>query len=74
MRGAPAGRAAVIAGLGCHLPPDVVTNEDLTRRLDTSDDWIRSRTGIASRHMVAPGVATSDLAVAAGRRALDAAG
>ncbi|MFF5552934.1 beta-ketoacyl-ACP synthase III [Streptomyces olivaceoviridis] len=74
MSGASAGRAAVITGIGCHLPPDVVTNEDLTRRLDTSDEWIRSRTGIASRHMVAPGVATSDLAVEAGRRALESAG
>ncbi|WP_055527623.1 beta-ketoacyl-ACP synthase III [Streptomyces graminilatus] len=74
MSGAAAGRTAVIAGLGCHLPPDVVTNEDLTRRLDTSDEWIRSRTGIATRHVVDPGTATSDLAVEAGRRALDSAG
>ncbi|GKQ35354.1 beta-ketoacyl-ACP synthase III [Streptomyces sp. A012304] len=74
MSGAFRGRAAVIAGIGCHLPPDVVTNEDLTRRLDTSDAWIRSRTGIAARHMVAPGVATSDLAVEAGQRALESAG
>ncbi len=74
MSGASSGRAAVIAGIGCHLPPDVVTNEELTRRLETSDEWIRSRTGIATRHMVAPGVATSDLAVEAGRRALESAG
>ncbi|MDT0464460.1 beta-ketoacyl-ACP synthase III [Streptomyces gibsoniae] len=74
MSAVPDRRAAVIAGLGCHLPPDVVTNDDLTRRLDTSDEWIRTRTGIATRHVVAPGVATSDLAVEAGRRALDSAG
>lgn len=68
------GPAAVLTGLGAYLPPQVVTNEDLSRRLDTSDDWIRSRTGIASRHMVSPGTATSDLAVEAGWRALKSAG
>ena len=66
--------AAVIAGIGAYLPPDVVTNQDLSRQLDTSDQWIRTRTGIASRRMVAPGTATSDLAVEAGRRALKSAG
>jgi 3-oxoacyl-[acyl-carrier-protein] synthase-3 len=66
--------AAVLAGLGAYLPPDVVTNEDLSRRLDTSDKWIRTRTGIASRHVVSPGTATSDLAVEAGWRALKSAG
>ncbi|MFF2009812.1 beta-ketoacyl-ACP synthase III [Streptomyces sp. NPDC058195] len=68
------GPAAVIAGIGSHLPPDVVTNDDLSARLDTSDEWIRSRTGIATRHMVSPGTATSDLAVEAGARAWDSAG
>lgn len=72
--GASSGRAAVLAGLGSYVPPHRVTNEDLTRRLDTTDDWIRSRTGIASRHVVAPGTATSDLAVEAGQRALKASG
>lgn len=70
----PAPRPAVICGIGSYVPPDVVTNEDLTRRLDTSDEWIRSRTGIATRHVVAPGTATSDLAVEAGQRALKSAG
>ncbi|MFE9633179.1 beta-ketoacyl-ACP synthase III [Streptomyces sp. NPDC006463] len=65
--GAP---AAVICGVGGFVPPRVVTNEDLTRRLDTTDEWIRSRTGIGARHVVEPGTATSDLAVEAGRRAL----
>lgn len=69
-----AGRTAVIAGIGSYLPPDVVTNEELTARLDTSDEWIRTRTGIAARHVVSPGTATSDLAVEAGRRALQSAG
>ncbi|MEW9532087.1 beta-ketoacyl-ACP synthase III [Microbispora sp. NPDC049125] len=71
---ARAGRAAVLAGAGCWLPPGVVTNADLAARLDTSDEWIRSRTGIASRHIAGPGTATSDLAVEAGRRALKSSG
>jgi len=70
---AAAGRAAVIAGIGSYLPPQLVTNEDLTARLDTSDEWIRTRTGISTRHVVSPGMATSDLAVEAGRRALKSA-
>ncbi|MFJ1707906.1 beta-ketoacyl-ACP synthase III [Kitasatospora sp. NPDC088346] len=69
----PPGRAAVVAGIGAYVPPDLVTNGDLVNRLDTSDEWIRTRTGIATRHMVAPGTATSDLAVEAGRRALKSA-
>jgi 3-oxoacyl-[acyl-carrier-protein] synthase-3 len=68
------GPAAVVCGVGSYLPPDVVTNDDLSRRLDTSDAWIRSRTGIAERRVVAPGTATSDLAVEAGLRALKSAG
>ncbi|MFF2026289.1 beta-ketoacyl-ACP synthase III [Streptomyces sp. NPDC058171] len=73
-RSTAAGRVAVVAGIGSYVPPDVVTNEDLTRRLDTSDEWIRSRTGIATRHVVSPGTATSDLAVEAGQRALKSSG
>ncbi|MFI1863700.1 beta-ketoacyl-ACP synthase III [Streptomyces jumonjinensis] len=65
--------AAVLTGVGGWVPDQVVTNSDLCRRLDTSDEWIRSRTGIASRHMVTPGMATSDLAVEAGARALKSA-
>ncbi|SEN90434.1 beta-ketoacyl-ACP synthase III [Actinacidiphila rubida] len=64
---------AVLEGLGTALPPRVVTNAELADRLDTSDEWIRSRTGISERRMVAPGVATSDLAVEAGERALKSA-
>lgn len=66
--------AAVICGLGYWLPPNVVTNEDLHARLGTSAEWIYSRTGISSRHVVPPGVATSDLAVEAGARALASSG
>ncbi|MDG9722703.1 MULTISPECIES: beta-ketoacyl-ACP synthase III [unclassified Streptomyces] len=68
------GRAAVVAGLGAWVPPTVVGNDALARELDTSDEWIRSRTGIARRHVVDPGTATGDLAVEAGRRALKSAG
>ena len=63
-----------IAGLGAHLPDRVVTNDDLASRLDTSDEWIRSRTGIAERHVAAPDEATADLAAAAGKAALADAG
>lgn len=66
--------AAVVCGLGSCLPERVVTNDDLSRELDTSDEWIRSRTGIGQRHQAEPGTATSDLAAEAGRRALKSAG
>ncbi|TWV57804.1 ketoacyl-ACP synthase III [Streptomyces misionensis] len=68
------GRAAVVTGIGSYVPPNLVTNDDLSRRLDTSDAWIRSRTGIAGRYVVSPGTSTGDLAVEAGLRALKSAG
>ncbi|MEU1710984.1 beta-ketoacyl-ACP synthase III [Streptomyces sp. NPDC005706] len=68
------GRAAVITGIGSYVPPNVVTNDDLSQRLDTSDAWIRSRTGIAERCFITPGTSTGDLAVEAGLRALKSAG
>ncbi|GAA3075450.1 hypothetical protein GCM10020000_70760 [Streptomyces olivoverticillatus] len=68
------GPAAVIAGLGAWLPPRVVTNDDLAARLDTTDSWIRERTGIRERRRVGAGMATGDLAVEAGRLALKASG
>ncbi|MCC8251373.1 beta-ketoacyl-ACP synthase III [Saccharothrix luteola] len=67
-------RGAVILGVGASLPARVVTNDDLAARLDTSDEWIRSRTGIGARRWVEPGTSTSDLAVDAGARALRSAG
>ncbi|MFI9449508.1 beta-ketoacyl-ACP synthase III [Amycolatopsis sp. NPDC052450] len=70
----PSSQAAVLAGLGSWLPPRVVGNEEIAQRLDTSDEWIRSRTGIAERRVVDPGMSTVDLAVEAGRRALASAG
>ncbi|RZT88991.1 3-oxoacyl-[acyl-carrier-protein] synthase III [Pseudonocardia sediminis] len=67
-------RAAVLTGIGHSLPPDVVTNHDLAARLDTTDEWIRTRSGIGSRHIVRGGTSTSDLAVEAGTLALKSAG
>jgi 3-oxoacyl-[acyl-carrier-protein] synthase-3 len=63
-----------IAGTGVHLPPDVVTNAELAATLDTSDEWIVSRTGIRVRRRLAPDRATSDMCVAAAGPALAAAG
>ena len=63
-----------VAGCGAYLPERVVTNDELARRLDTSDEWIRQRTGIAERRIAADGEVTSDLALAAARRALERAG
>ncbi|MEV8506568.1 beta-ketoacyl-ACP synthase III [Actinoplanes sp. NPDC051475] len=67
-------RHAVLAGLGAAVPEQRITNAMLAERMDTSDEWIRSRTGIAERRRVGPEESTSDLAVAAGRRALESAG
>jgi 3-oxoacyl-[acyl-carrier-protein] synthase-3 len=63
-----------LVGTGSYLPARVLTNLELERMVETSDDWIVERTGIRERRIAAPAEATSDLAVAAGRRALDAAG
>ena len=64
-----------IAGTGSYLPAQVLTNDDLARRgVDTSDEWVRSRTGILQRHIAAEGELSSDLAYHASRRALEAAG
>jgi 3-oxoacyl-[acyl-carrier-protein] synthase-3 len=63
-----------IAGTGSYLPERIVDNHEFARRLDTSDAWIRERTGIVQRHIAAEGQASSDLALQASRRALQAAG
>jgi 3-oxoacyl-[acyl-carrier-protein] synthase III len=63
-----------IVGLGSYLPANVVSNDDLAKEIDTSDEWIRTRTGIRQRHVVAKDEATSDLAAAAGKAALADAG
>ena len=62
-----------IVGTGSYLPPKVVTNADLARQMDTSDEWIRTRTGIRQRHIAEPSQTSSDLAVEASRAALAAA-
>ena len=63
-----------IAGMGYYLPERVMANQEFEERLDTSDQWIRSRTGIRERRIAAPEQAASDLGVIAGRRALENAG
>jgi len=65
---------ARIIGTGSYLPERVLTNEELARSVDTSDEWIRDRTGIRQRHIAAEGQTTSDLAFEAATRALAAAG
>ncbi|MDJ0384273.1 beta-ketoacyl-ACP synthase III [Streptomyces sp. G-G2] len=65
---------AVLTGLGTCLPARTVTNDDLAQRLDTSHEWIHSRTGIARRHVVDTGTGTTELAAAAGSAALESAG
>ncbi|HQX47080.1 MAG TPA: beta-ketoacyl synthase N-terminal-like domain-containing protein, partial [Steroidobacteraceae bacterium] len=63
-----------IAGTGSYLPEKVVTNFDLAKTMDTTDEWIRERTGIIERHIAADGETTVDLAEHAARRAIEAAG
>jgi len=63
-----------IAGTGSCLPEQVVTNFDLEKRMDTTDEWIRTRTGIERRHVAADGQTTVDLGEVAARRAIEAAG
>ena len=65
---------SVVTGVGGYLPDEIVTNDDLAKVVDTSDEWIRERTGIRRRHRAAPDQAVSDLAVEAARKALAAAG
>lgn len=65
---------AVIEGLGTCVPPRAVTNHELAQYLDTSDEWVRTRTGVEQRYVADSDTATSDLAVEAGARALKSAG
>lgn len=65
---------SVVAGVGAYLPSRVVTNAELAQQLETSDEWIRERTGIRERRIAADGELTSDLAIAASQEALRAAG
>ncbi len=63
-----------VRGSGCYLPERIMTNDDLARLVDTSDEWIFTRTGIRQRRIVAPGETTSSMAIRAARAALDSAG
>lgn len=68
------GRKVALLGTGLALPEKLLTNDDLTRMVDTSDAWIQERTGIKVRHIAEPGELTSSLAAKAAERALDKAG
>ncbi len=68
------GKPVGIRGTGAYVPETVLTNEQLSKMVDTSDEWIRSRTGIGQRHIAATDQVTSDLALVAAQRALEAAG
>jgi len=63
-----------IVGTGSCLPVKIISNEDLAKTIDTSDEWIRTRTGIRQRHIAEPGEASSDLALRAAQQAISAAG
>ncbi len=65
---------SVVRGVGGHLPSKVLTNDDLAKMVDTTDEWITARTGIRKRHIAAEGETTSDLGAIAAKKALDAAG
>jgi 3-oxoacyl-[acyl-carrier-protein] synthase III len=67
-------RRSAVTGVGGYLPEEIVTNDDLAKFVDTSDEWIRERTGIQMRRRAGPDQAVSDLAVAAATQALSAAG
>jgi 3-oxoacyl-[acyl-carrier-protein] synthase-3 len=68
------GRATTIASLATYVPPRLLTNADLEKMVDTTDEWILQRTGIRERHIVDPGVATSDLGQVAAEKAIANAG
>lgn len=72
--GVPEGRAAIFAGVGAYTPPRILTNADFERMVETSDEWIVSRTGMKERHVVESGVGSSDLALEASKKALANAG
>ena len=65
---------AAIAGTGRAVPAKILTNADLEKLVDTSDEWITTRTGVRERHMAADGETLSDFCVAAGTQALESAG
>ena len=68
------GRRAKISALGTYVPPDVLTNKDLEKLVDTNDQWIMERTGIKERHVLAKGLGVSDICVEAAKNCLKARG
>ena len=68
------GRPVKVAALATHVPPRVMNNTDFEKLVDTTDEWIRQRTGVVERHVVEPGVGTSALAVPAAKQAIAQAG
>ena len=68
------GRRAKITALGTYVPPQVLTNQDLEKMVDTTDEWILTRTGIRERHMLAKGLGVSDICVEAAKKCLAARG
>lgn len=70
----PALRGSRIVGFGHHQPDRVLTNDELSTMVDTSDEWIRTRTGIQTRHIIGPDDTVTSMAIAAGRAALADAG
>ena len=67
-------KRAVLTGIGAYLPAEILTNEDMAKRVDTSDDWITERTGIKQRHFAAPHETAAYMGAEAGRKALEQAG
>jgi hypothetical protein len=68
------GRRAKISALGTYVPPDVITNQDLEKLVDTNDQWIMERTGIKTRHKLAAGLGVSDICAEAAKKCLAARG
>ncbi len=67
-------RSTIFRSVGAYLPARILTNDELAKTVDTSDEWIQQRTGIRQRHVAAEGELTSDLAAAAGKKAMENAG
>ena len=74
VEGIPFCEPATITSLATYVPPRLLTNADLEKMVETTDEWIMQRTGIRERHIVDPGVATSDLATEAARARSSAPG
>ena len=68
------GRRAKITALGTYVPPDVITNKDLEKMVETTDEWILTRTGIRERHKLAPGLGVSDMCAEAAKKVLEQRG